>query len=746
MAAASWEQVQQGLKESSEHLKQARKEAQGVSDAFGTLLKTMLPAVAGFEGLSSVFGGLSRYAHDMKQGLTQTANELERALKYKQGMLAELFLQDKITYAQRMEETEVMKKQAKVHEAQLRVAGEVEKAGGRQLAIAKGLLFVTAALVVHNRQLNQSLINANSSYGFRNKLMQDTLTAQIKTGASFSDVTEAAKALTFWGAENLDNFQDLVVKVQQLSDGLGMGVQEAAELAAVVERRLGGDFQKVADTMAELVNSTALTADEAGRLATNLARVMETVQPGMAKVTLSEVTKTIGVYESAFKRMGGQAGTVEQFLSKMATPEGMLGAGALGASPEFIGSAAGVQSVMQNFQKYAENLLQNSRGWDRQMRLDALGQQFNISAGQAALLLQVMQDQNKEVVKATTLQERFQEQMASTGMAFVQIGNTLLGLVQGGLYYPMRLLSAILNQLNQWLQALMSVKEVVPIVMGAVVVGITVLIYKLRHLIGALYDVAFASHLAAVNLARQARIAGAGAAGAAGTGFFATTFGLLLRGITWIARLLVGIGIGLAAGAAIAGAILYWTHLEYRAMQKAQTQEKEAKDRLAMSNQAYTTRIGSMLAQGFRSGNTAFMTPEWQKQFQNFMAKVDWGSQISGYGSMSATDKKAAQDKAVKDTLQELENAWYNKTRFDNPGGVYALPTQVDRDNYALFVNMLKAIEYGNGVAQKRMDADIKVEEKRKIEEAQKSLLQKGVDAFKNAQDVWGDVLTPLFR
>ena len=84
MAAASWEQVQQGLKESSEHLKQARKEAQGVSDAFGTLLKTLLPTVAGFEGLSSVFGGFSRYAHDMKQGLTQTANELERALKYKQ--------------------------------------------------------------------------------------------------------------------------------------------------------------------------------------------------------------------------------------------------------------------------------------------------------------------------------------------------------------------------------------------------------------------------------------------------------------------------------------------------------------------------------------------------------------------------------------------------------------------------------------------------------------------------------------
>lgn len=68
MASASFEQIQKGIPAITEHLKQSHKEAQGVSDAFGTLLKTLLPITAGFEGLKGVFGNVATHVKAMHKG------------------------------------------------------------------------------------------------------------------------------------------------------------------------------------------------------------------------------------------------------------------------------------------------------------------------------------------------------------------------------------------------------------------------------------------------------------------------------------------------------------------------------------------------------------------------------------------------------------------------------------------------------------------------------------------------------
>lgn len=722
MASATFEQVQKGIPAITEHLKQSHQEAQGVADAFGSLLKTLLPVAAGFEGLKGLMGNITAHVKNVSIGLTQTSLQLRTTREEQIQALHDLKSENKISLQTLHEQLGVITNQNKVFDAQVILADRVAAAGGYRLGAAKATLAVMGTLVVHSRTLNQNLIDANSHWQTRYGLMQDTLMTQIQTGSSFSDSTEAAKALVFWGAENLSNFQDVVKTVQRLNDGIGMSVQLAAELAAVVERRIGGNFEKVADVMATLVNDTALTADEAGRLALNLARVMETVKPGVAATMLPEVSKLVGGYESAIKRMGGQAGMMEQWLSKLTTPEGLMGAGILGVSPEFIQSQAGVERVMQNFQGYAEGLLQNAEGWDRRWRLDALGQQMGLTADQAAMLLKVMQEQGKETAKDITLQERFKQQIASTGDSFLRLGNTLLGLVQGGLYPFTWALTAVVNAVNSLLQMLMDYKPIVYGVMTAVGVGIVALAWSMRRLVVALWDVYFASQAASIQLAMQARRQAAnqlalnfgGAGAGAGAGWSAALVGSTAQMV-----LLLGV-IAIAAGA-----FVYVASAQYKLMKKAQEEERSALDKLSQAKRGFVNRIGSDIVQDARYGNMDYWRGEGQKRLTDFLAKVPFASRIAGYDQMTKAQQIEATKSANKAFIEEVYNAQYNRIRFDQPS-VYSKPTQADRESIEVMRQIVAILTQSATTNVKTLEADIKRVEDAKVQAAQ--------DALRNGQ------------
>lgn len=720
MASASFEQIQKGIPAITEHLKQSHQEAQGVSDAFGTLLKTLLPITAGFEGLKGVLGNVATHVKAMHEGLSKSSLEMRASLNQQERTVEDLIRKGLLDRALGMEQINALNAQNNVLGAQVDLANAVVEAGGRNLSLAKATLAVMATVLLHNRQLNQNLINANSHFLVRNGLMHDSLMLQVQTGASFAETTEAAQALAFWGAENLSNFQEVVKTVHRLNAGLGMSIQLGAELAAVVERRIGGNFEKVADVMAALVNDTALTADEAGRLAINLARVMETVKPGVAATALPEVSKLVGGYESAIKRMGGQAGMVEQWLSKLTTPEGLMGAGALGVNPEFIQSQAGVERVMQNFQIYAEGLLQNAEGWDRRWRLDALGQQMGLTADQASILLKVMQEQGSETTKEITLQERFKQQVASTGEGFIRLGNTLLGLVQGALYPLMRALTAVVNVINETLQALMEYKPIVYGVITAVGVGIVALTWSMRHLVVALYDVYIASHRAALGLAVQARRQaanqlflpgfGPAAAGGAGGGVFAT-----------LAAASVGMLTLLGVIAAASGVAIYYAVKQYGLMKQSQAQEREAADKLSQAKRGFVNRIGSDIVQDVRYGNMDYWRGEGQKRLADFLSKVPFASRIAGYDQMTKVQQIEATKKANKDFIEEVYNAQYNRVRFDQ-ASPYDKPTKADLENIAVMRQILLVLTQSAATNVKALEADIKKAEDAKVQAAQDAL------------------------
>ena len=403
----------------------------------------------------------------------------------------------------------------------------------------------------------------------------------------------------------------------------------AAELATVIEQRVHGDFQQVADVMAQLVNDTALTADEAGRLALNLSKAMERVKPGMAAAALPEVSRLVGGYESALKRLGGQAGMVEQWLTKLTTPQGLLAAGALGIpSPEFIRTEQGIEAVMQNFGKYAESFLRNAQGIDRQWRLDALGEQMGMTADQITMLIQVIKEQGAETTKEISLRERFKQQIGSTGEGIVRLGNTLLGLLEGALYPVIRALNVVINALNETVEWIFKWKPALVGAMVATGVGAVALVWRLRHVAAAFWDVMVASRAAEIslriqarsNLANQLLLPGFGR-GAAAAGAGTRTLSVLA---TSVPRLLASIGGGISVVAHLVGRALVflgpigWALAAatvvlgyfYNSWRKAVAEEKSAKDRLAVAQRGFSGRGAQSLVDQFRYSSLEWMRME----------------------------------------------------------------------------------------------------------------------------------------
>ncbi len=65
----------------------------------------------------------------------------------------------------------------------------------------------TTELMARQREYNQSLIEAESSYENRNRLLSESLTAQAQFGFGFDQVTHAARALVHYGMDTESSFE-----------------------------------------------------------------------------------------------------------------------------------------------------------------------------------------------------------------------------------------------------------------------------------------------------------------------------------------------------------------------------------------------------------------------------------------------------------------------------------------------------------------------------------------------------------
>lgn len=478
-------------------------------------------------------------------------------------------------------------KVAKVSKASLVVTG---------MAVAAG-----RELWINQRSFNQNLIEANSSWQHRGELMGYTLMLQTQMGISFEQVTRSAAALVHYSMDTEVSFEKNLRLVSQMEQGLGVSVQESAKLASIVERQLKGSFEGVANTISQIVNDTALAGDEAARLATNISLALGRLRPGMSAASLPDVLRLVGRYEGALKEIGGQSGAFQQLLTQMTTPEGIVGAGALGVNPEFLATEQGIKTVMDRFAQYGQSLVGNAQGWDRQWRLMALAQVFNTSADQANQMLMAIKRANDQQGKAITAQDRWREQMNATDQGITRLKNSLTGMLQTAMWPVVWAVGALANKLADLLEKVTSVKEVaigLSAVMGIGILG------------------AFGRLVSGIAPLLTRILPGSAAATA--TGWVARIASPLLG----ILRYLTGpIGIGFALIAYRIGQI-YSVNKESAELQRAQRQ-------IILSQQEkYTSNMKARFYAGARSGDVTEALAAYQALARDIISRA--GTTSSG--------------------------------------------------------------------------------------------------------------------
>jgi len=446
---------------------------------------------------------------------------------------------------------------------------------GKEGLVLSGLALGAATeLWAKQREFNQNLIEANSTYDHRNRLIQETLMTQTQLGISFDKVTDAARALVHYGMDVETSFDANLRLVAQMEQGLGVSVNESARLASVVERQVLGSFEGVARTIAQIVEGTSLAGDEAARLATNISTALGRLRPGLGAAGLPEVVKLVGRYEGALKEVGGQAGAFQQFITQMTTPEGILGAGTLGVNPEFLATAQGVQNVMTRFADYGKMLVGQSQGWDRQMRLQALAQQFNLTSDQANQMLIAIKRANAQQGEQLSLQDRWKNQLNATNSGISRLTNSFWGLLQNALLPVVNIVGMLANKLADLVETLFKAREVVTVLGAGLLIGFGLLAFKLYGVARALMATALSSTVAQAALSRYAALRGVSGV----TGGVASGFGLSLfqRSLLIAAR---GIGIALSPAGLLVATLVgvgYFAHKQWSELKRLREENTQA--------------------------------------------------------------------------------------------------------------------------------------------------------------------------
>lgn len=529
MAAAATTEIERvgaSVHKMAEDMARSDKAARGVESAFSGLFQQLIGA--------EVFGSIlrdwvrnTRTVQSITQALSSENNNRLRLTQREIQLTSDLHFHERmrrltsgLTRDMHAAQVENLNREFTILGKQKVVANELLGLSRVQLGVMTTMAGAAGAMWLNSRQFNQNLIEANSSWQHRDRLIRQTLVTQAQLGISFDDITRSAAALVHYGMDTADTFETNLRLVAQMEQGLGVSVQHSAQLASIVERQLKGSFESVSHTIAQIVDQTALAGDEAARLAVNISTALGRLRPGLSATTLPEVVRLVGRYESALKEVGGQSGAFQQLLAQLTTPEGLTGAGALGVAPEFLATARGVQSVMDRFAQYGEMLVGQSEGWERQMRLQALAQVFNVSADQANQMLIAIQRANRETMGQISAQDRWRQQLNATNSGITRLTNSLMGLLQGAMYPFIFAVGALANRLADAVEWVLKSKEVVYILGGTLFLGTIALTAQLWGLVRALAAVALSSNIAQAALARQAAVTAAagGASGFAGLG------------------------------------------------------------------------------------------------------------------------------------------------------------------------------------------------------------------------------------
>lgn len=332
-----------------------------------------------------------------------------------------------------------------------------EQAVGIKLgAAAAGLLAAAWGKTVRMAETyNAALIQANSAFNERYRLVGQLLTAQTALGAETGAMAEAAGALTDYGLELETSFSSNVQLVTMLREGLGVAASAGADLVVSFERGLKQSAKDVADVIARIAASTGLSAQKAAQYTAELARSLRLLGP--LRTEAAGVSKAVLDYASRVEELGGNSAAVVSLFKQMTggTAQAFMLRGLAGVSPAQLTTAEGVERAMAGLGRSMQRMVNAAPGTEAYVaQLQVAAEIHGVAAEDVRNYLDAVARTKRPLNEAVQLQNVYREQTQTVGKAWQQIAVSLHTLymrvmtpVLGALAPMLRGFADIVNQI-----------------------------------------------------------------------------------------------------------------------------------------------------------------------------------------------------------------------------------------------------------------------------------------------------------
>lgn len=469
----------------------------------------------------------TRRVDEFKMAVISAGNELEAVKLRKSQLIAARQYQPALRAARQSIET--AKEELVMAERQRSLVQQTQGFFSKGLTvnalITKG--FIDA--IHRSKEMNVSLIEANSSLDQRRQLTRDILQAQAATGNSTQDMATGVKALVNLGFDLQGNFKDVLETVVKMEEGLGVSYESSAKLAQIFQVGLRTPVREVADSIATIANNTALAADEATRFATEIGQALRLLGPGITQQATA-VTEVVNRMAGAIKEAGGDPQEIIKAFAEMThgTAQGFMARSLAGVtSPGALGTEAGARQALAGINQTINRIVTSAPGTAAYVaQLQAASEILSISTQNIVLYRDALTKANEPLSQRTTLEQRYREQITEAGKSLERIRGAFASLFQQGFLPVIYATNWLLKNISDFLIGLTKSRIAVVGFTTLVGIGIVRTSAALIRLAGTLAIVAANANVAAAAMARRAVVEGIATTASTTPGFFS---GLLTK-------------------------------------------------------------------------------------------------------------------------------------------------------------------------------------------------------------------------
>lgn len=286
-------------------------------------------------------------------------------------------------------------------------------------------------------EFNRDLVAANSSLIERTDLLRQSFKVQYETGALSKTMLDVQKEMVAVGDDLQGSYGKTLKTAVQLVEGLGMSAREAVQLQ-LTAKASDVEYRRLADTIATIVDTTSLAADEAARYARELTVAGRVALGAAGHVDPAAYQRNLialsGI-EGAMKDSIGSQGDITALITKFASYQKLGGLGqAFGTGGiDFIGKGGdGISTVLENIARTvgdASGPILEAYAAMLEVRpetLTELVRQYRAASAEGRRLGQLSKEDQVKYRDTADVQQRYNRQLAFQGEVYGRLGQQLV--------------------------------------------------------------------------------------------------------------------------------------------------------------------------------------------------------------------------------------------------------------------------------------------------------------------------------